>query len=150
MQTVTFVVGLPGSGKSYFANKLINETVRILTEQDPNAYIVSTIIVDDPKDFNQDIKPFLETGCNLYIADHTLCDGVYRYKATDLLNRLYPHVEIQWIYFENKPIICTRNAMHRMALGDNRDVFATIERYADIYIIPLDATVVPVVDATRL
>lgn len=96
---VTFIVGLPGSGKTHYIKNSLNIQI-------PNS-----LVIDDPKD-TFDISRGIERGGRMIIADPWLCDPSIREKA---LNKF---VELgNWGYdvyfFENNQEKCKRNIAYR-------------------------------------
>jgi hypothetical protein len=87
---ITFVVGVPGAGKTTYAKKLI--------EQDP-AYV----LIDDPK-----TRPNFEPTCKYLVTDPKLC---YR-TAFDTVNTQYP--SSHWVFFKTDPFICWQNVQKRL------------------------------------
>lgn len=89
------IIGLPGSGREYLANKLSNETSQIIYEP----LSVSEILEDKSLDLN-----------NIILIDSTLCLPENR---ADFLAKLY-FLELQFevFYFENNPRQCKINSFH--------------------------------------
>jgi|ETNvirnome_2_300_1030623.scaffolds.fasta_scaffold09510_3 hypothetical protein len=127
---ITFIIALPGSGKTYLANEL-NRTE-------------DNYIIDDPSNFKKDVLPYLD-GRDLIIVDPLLCIPKIRHKAWDLVMKgLYYNkidiynIKIQYIYFENDISQCKKNIENRKQDGDLRNVGITLELLAELYEIPND------------
>jgi len=103
---ITFIVGLPGSGKSCLGNEMINENTVFL--DDISKLGVEKIIENKDKD--------------LVISDVYLCLDDERMKAINVINKLIPDCKINWIYFENNPGQCLKNVERRKKDGDDRHV----------------------------
>ena len=80
------IIGLPGSGKTYLANK----------EYVPLGYT----LIDDPKD-KTEAKQLALRKIDLVICDPFLCDPKVRKSCVDFF--LKEGYEIEYIYFENNP-----------------------------------------------
>ena len=125
---ITYIIGLPGSGKTFLANEL-NRT--------ENNYII-----DDPKSFTKDILPYLD-GRDLIITDPILCIPKIRKKSWIVItqglfenNIDQKNITAQYIYFENDIDKCKKNVKRRKKEGDNRDVEISIELLSELYEIP--------------
>ena len=117
---ITFIIGLPGSGKTHFAATLDNE---------------DTVIFDD---FSADDIPYLpkEHIKNLIIIDPNLCNPDVLTRAVSFFSTRYPSADIKYIYFENAPAKALQNIQIR---GDNRSVANFIKLNTKIYNPPIDA-----------
>lgn len=129
MPKITVLVGLPGSGKSYYIKQNSDS---------------KTIIVDDPKNANE--LPDKLTS-DLIIADCHLCREKTRESLNKILQIRYPKAEINYVFFENNPEQCLKNVKFR---NDGRFVEPTIKNYSKEYSIPENATVLPVFDTSTL
>lgn len=122
MKKITLIVGLPCSGKSVLLKTFDNE---------------KNIIIDDPKDFNNDVLPYLYNDKHVYIADMMLCETENRVACINVLNTYCNGtVDIDFIYFENEPNKCLRNLLHRFEQDDDRKVYNAIGIYTKLYKIP--------------
>lgn len=108
MYKIKLIVGLPGSGKTYYMNQLDGHKI------------------DDPK-IGQEF-PILDQ--DILITDPNFCDEKTLNKAIKKLNSIYPDTEIELIYFENKPEKCLRNVEYR---DDGKEVSQFIKHYSSIY-----------------
>lgn len=106
---VTFIVGLPGSGKSYLGNSM--ENVHFIDD----VSMVGLKAIEKHKDKD------------LVIADVYLCLEEEREKAVRTIKRLIPDCQINWIFFENNPEQCLKNVCRRMQQGDDRKVAELIK-----------------------
>jgi len=118
---ITCVVGLPGSGKTHYANQECSKT--------------GGIVIDDITSFNQLKSAFVDNEY-IYITDPHFCIPQLRYNAEKMISSLGKNIEIKWIYFENSAEKCLKNIKHRK---DNRSVEPTIMIYTKIYDPPKDA-----------
>lgn len=113
MCKIILFVGLPGSGKTYYANKICDT------------------VVDDIVDLNQLPEQFAILG----ITDVNFCDDDILTKAKEILVKKYG-CDIEVIYFENNPDKCRKNVEYR---NDGRIVEGTICRFEPIYNPPKSA-----------
>jgi hypothetical protein len=95
---VTFVIGLPGSGKTWFIDNVLNVNGQY------------DLVIDDPKDLQQ-INYGITENLNMVIADPWLCDPDIRAKAEKKFNEVGWYVCYHW--FENDPEKCMKNIKYR-------------------------------------
>lgn len=112
---IHLIIGLPGSGKTYYANK----------------HFKNIQIVDDITDLRQ-----LPTAKEFVVTDVNFCDRLTLENARNVLTKLYGEVIFNHIYFENNPDKARKNVERR---NDGRYVEGTIRRFAPIYNPPEDA-----------
>lgn len=112
---IHLIIGLPGSGKTYYANKHFKDVP----------------IVDDITDLCQ-----LPTVQEFVITDVNFCDRLTLENARNVLTKLYGDVKFNHIYFENDPEKARKNVKRR---NDGRYVEGTIRRFAPVYNPPEDA-----------
>lgn len=112
MYSIILFVGLPGSGKTFWAKKICD------------------VVVDDITDFSQ--LPTSETlgSRDLGITDVNFCDSNILKKAVTILKNMYPKHSIGVSYFENDSHKCRKNVEYR---NDGRVVEGTIKRFEKIY-----------------
>ena len=105
MNKCRIIVGLPGSGKTYYA------------EHNPLG-----ILFDDPaqnhKSF-QKLKAAVKAGSDITITDVYACDADSRYIMVASLVDWNPRLEISWVFFANNLEACIANVQRR---NDGRDV----------------------------
>lgn len=131
MINILFIVGLPGSGKTYLANKI--------NMDNNNKYH----IIDDPKNFDTDIKPFLNQ--DVIITDPNLCFENDRIKAINKIKRFNEQVKIDWIFFENDPKSCLINSeLRNRNSTEFRKVDLFIKNFSRFYTIPENSNIVEV------
>lgn len=126
MSNILMIVGLPGSGKTTLA-KQIN------ADNGGKYYLI-----DDPKNFETDVMPFLDR--DVIITDPYLCFKNFRVAAIKRIESVKPGVKIDWIFFENNPEKCLDNAKNR----PNKKVESFIKNFSSKYDIPKNVTVVEV------
>lgn len=119
MGEIIIIVGLPGSGKTYLANK----------EYVPRGYI----LIDDPSSETFDVgKPQLDKAKNYVICDPHLCSSSAREMAILIFEKL--GFEVKYIYFENNVNKAYSNIKNR---NDKRKVsINTIKWFSENYTIP--------------
>lgn len=119
--TIFVLVGLPGSGKTYFGNLL-------QAEMDQSVFLDDISQTGGLELLKQD---FVDK--DIIIADVHLCRTDVRMKAETILKENFPNHEIEWIYFENNPSACLENVWRR---NDGRQVADTIKMLYPLYKIP--------------
>ena len=130
---VTFIAGLPGSGKTHLAQSLASQC-------DP----VHVWYVDDITSTDDLVGPFGSAYIkHLIVTDPHFCRPTTRPLAEGVIWEWYK-LPVHWIFFENNPQQCRRNVMHRIAQGDDRKVMGMIDALTKIYTIPKGADVRPV------
>lgn len=125
---ITFLVGLPGSGKTHYGN---------LLAEDPNVVYIDDISVrEDPM---REIQ--LAMGVeHILISDVFLCREEERKKAIRVVRRIAAlerfDYEVDWVFFENNPEQCLKNVAYRDKQGDHRAVNGLIRELTKEYKIP--------------
>lgn len=125
---ITMLVGLPGSGKSTFGNKIINNETNVI-------FLDDITVIGGIKELNKAVEFGWE---NILVADVFLCRPIDRNKAINWLNKNAKNYEVEWIYFENAPEKCYANVLRRNANGDSRKVNELIRELTKLYVIPDD------------
>jgi len=123
MTYVICMVGLPGSGKTHYAN---------LSSAD------DVLIIDDIKD--QKELPDPDVYRLIIITDPSWCKSSVREAANAALASKYS-VNINWAFFDNDPESCIKNVEYR---NDGRKVINLINELTKIYTIPEGCLSVPV------
>jgi hypothetical protein len=119
MRQIVLVVGLPGSGKTFFAH-----------EHFPDA-----LIIDDPRDRESDL-PSHDDFETLVITDPHLCRDEILKTAITILSVRYRVDRIAVTFFENDPVKAKANVKLR---NDGRKVEWFIDTLTKIYEPPHDA-----------
>lgn len=122
---LTFIVGLPGSGKSFLGKQLEGHFI-------DDASLHGIQIVKDA--VRNRISP-------LIVADVFLCRDTERIHAIMTLSG--SNYDIEWIFFENNPEKCLANVHRR---DDGRKVEGLIRQLTKEYTIPIGATVREIYD----
>jgi hypothetical protein len=132
--TITLLIGLPGSGKTYLGNKLSQET--------------GAVFIDDIKSTNQLSIPFAANK-DIIIADMALCSTNTRLECIRILELMAKEANIvliiNKIFFENNPQKCLANVEYR---NDGRLVKNAILMAAKEYAIDNDVTPVTIWEST--
>lgn len=125
MGRVIAIVGLPASGKTYYARQL--ET------QNPGS-----ILIDDPRNW-EEIRTVIAgfKTKTFIITDPWLCLDRNRVLAESKLNKL--GFKVEWIFFENDPQACKANDYRR-----ETNSISDISWFSSQYTIPENAKVIPV------
>ena len=99
MNNIILIAGLPGSGKTTLAEKI--------NEDNDDKYR----IIDDPRDLNTQILPYIEE--DLIITDPAFCFERNRESAVRFIEKNNSDAKIDWIFFENDPQACLINSRRR-------------------------------------
>lgn len=106
MPKITFVVGLPASGKSSFVEDFIRDGVPVFDDfmkGSPPAFARCPHL---PK-----IRAHLNQGRDIVLADILLVQPAFR---DEVVRELAPHsARIEWVFFENNPAQCLENSARR-------------------------------------
>jgi len=140
--TITFVVGLPGSGKSTWIERQAQGTDALVihdfkagSHNDDPAFQSSRHLPE--------LKAAVESGRNSFIADIDFCRSASRMEADLFLTKAFPGVKVKWMFFEKNVAACQANVRRDI----DRRVHARLAKIAEFepqYQIPQGATVVPV------
>lgn len=124
---ITFIIGLPCSGKTWLANKL---SLGIIP------------IVDDFDCLNKNFIVNLKNG---YIFTHPwLCVSRILNEEIIWANNNFDNPILELIYFENNPNKCLKNLEYRMKNGDRRNVELSIKTLTSQYTISQNVTPLPI------
>lgn len=97
--SITVIIGLPGSGKTTLALKMVDD---------------KTFLIDDFSLNKELVNDFLKTGLkNLVITDPRLCSTTKKRAETVLKTYLGDNIFISWIAFENDVESCWKNVQER-------------------------------------
>lgn len=132
MATVTFLVGLCGSGKSYLAGELIRTEGGHWFDD-----------VAGGSKYPQ-VREALLNGINCIVEEVGLCRRADREEALRLLSDI-PELRIRWVYFENDLESANHNVRARSNKGDVELHLGYNATLYPTYEIPADATPRPIV-----
>ena len=116
-----FIIGLPGSGKTFLGKKLSKER--------------KALFIDDPKTFSN-------VESDIVVADPSFCNPEIREKAKKIVES--NGFTVEFLFFENDPVQCRKNVELRVSMGDFRKVDNAITVLTKIYVIPEKVNVIPV------
>lgn len=94
------LVGLPGSGKSYYGRKSGLPFVDDVSQTGGVVAVWKAATTVPPPE-------------TLIISDYGFIYKEVRCKAVKLLQEQFPDCEIEWVVFENNPSQCCNNIKHR-------------------------------------
>lgn len=133
---VTFIVGLPGSGKTYAGRKIAGDGL-----------FLDDLSLLHQADAMDELASALRTG-PVVVADCYLCLFINRLcaqeKVQDIAKANGQDLTIEWIYFENDPEACRRNVRRRKHGGDKREVEGMIKLLSGHYLVPEGVKTIPV------
>lgn len=122
---VICIVGLPGSGKTYLANKIKSED---------NSFVIFDDISLHHKNDSLSLIDAIKNKRNVIIIDVNFCKKYVRDLAEIKIKSIDDKAFIEWIYFENNPDKCKINIKYRSEVfGDNRNVISDIDYYSKNY-----------------
>ena len=116
MREVTFIIGLPGSGKStlieyYKTHPIINYIVF-------DDWMLKTVNSFSKDDFRREVR-YKELIQAITNNNHVIISGIGFCKSEDLiiaekhLNLMFPNIKINKVYFDNNPENCCYNVKYR-------------------------------------
>ncbi len=144
MATLVLIVGLPGSGKSH----LVGEIAATL----PSVGLIAPDFMKDsighlPRVASSrhfaGLVSALQQGHDCVIADIEFCRQSKREELAQALAASGVPASLRWIFFENDPAACKRNATARRRQSLSEE-FEKIDVLSGEYTIPPDAETKPV------
>ena len=149
---LTILVGLPGSGKSTWADHR--------AEAIGDAWVYKDFLGDrrrvadlptDPARRLFDLLDEVRAGRTVFADDASLCRPHRRIMTEALLGPfLRPGYEVRWLFFANDPATCRRNVelrhRRRPDADRRRESLHWIDHLTGPYAIPGDAVILPVID----
>lgn len=145
MRHAIFIVGLPGSGKTHYANELSKELSAELFDDFKNNAVKNCQLFPFARKF-VDLVIQLRNNSVCIICDIDFCDSDSREDAQTCLQELVSDLEVEWQYFENNPEQCKQNIVQR-SQKENREVdkeLDNLRRYAEKYQIPENTKILQV------
>lgn len=131
---VTFIVGLAGSGKSFYAERLSQATGATIFEG-----------TEGNKAVKEKMLAHLANGGSCIVEEIAYCLPSRREAIVSNLCAILPEIEIEWICFENDMESANWNVKHRRNKEDARGHLRINQCYYGLYIYPGGATVLPIV-----
>jgi predicted kinase len=142
MAKLIAVVGLPGSGKSHYVQRLRTSCAGVCAEDYmANSHNNSARFVDSR--YYVDLVRDLREGQDCVIADIEYCDSWRRAEVEEVVRREAPAATIEWHCFQNDPQQCRANVDRRGRASAENEKRKICELSAK-YQIPLGAKVIPV------
>jgi adenylate kinase family enzyme len=130
IKNVTFIVGLPGSGKTTYARSIMDDTYFLI--DDP---------IRDKTLFDQAVKADKP---NVIICDPLLIGKEPERIQNIIMERFGDNLDFEWIYFENNQRAAWFNHLKRND-DDPRHINEQWHKtMSDNYVIPENAKVIPV------
>lgn len=136
------IVGMPGSGKTTYAKKLVEEG---LIDNYCDDYEFWPLKTDGKvwRDEDRRLIAGLNKGQAWAVADTRYCDSLERRKLKLALKKLVPNLKISYVYFDNRPDSCELNATRRKG-GLPRHEINLIYYYTKLYKIPPGAKIIKI------
>ena len=141
MARLTFIVGLPGSGKTRFIHEFTERGTKCFDDFKSRGRHDSCRF--DHSRYLGELAAALWVGYDCLIADIDFCRVEARDEAVALLRRWVPDVEIEWRCYDNAPTRCRRNLLADRSDSLARDLEA-LEKYASLYTYPDGCTPIPI------
>lgn len=133
---ITFIIGLPCSGKSWLANKLSLGIIPIVDDDFEDTSFIQLLT-----------KRYFSKNNPGYILTYPgLCEKRILDEELEFVNTCFDKHNpiLEFIYFENNPLKCMKNLEHRMRSGDRRNVELTIKTLTTKYFIPQNIIPLPI------
>jgi hypothetical protein len=132
MATVTFVLGLSGSGKTYLSEQLQKET---------GAQIFADLLSDDTS--LPALIQCLKEGKDCIVDEVRFCLPTYREEIIQHLSHIVD-LKMDWICYENDLESANWNVIHRKDKGDPEGHLDINLRLHPHYEYPANATIIPI------
>lgn len=145
VSVLTVVVGLPGSGKSTFVEKMKLEGAGFCVHDFHADAYMNSPQVEHSRHY-PDLVRNLHCGVDCVIADIAFCDPARRVSLEQTLQGEIPNLRITWTYFENAPEKCARNIKRRARSSLAADMDA-LWKHSAVYRIPHGVSIIPVYEA---
>jgi len=115
MQEVTFIIGLPGSGKSTLIKHYkLHPFIDYKVYDDWMTWTWDDLNKDFAADLNYpNLIQDLENNINLIISGIGFCDNEFLQKSEYYLKSKFPNLKITRVYFENDPVKAEANIRYR-------------------------------------
>ena len=142
MQTITIIIGLPGSGKTTYIK---NNSEKFRNAVICDDYDKSTDARKHSHDFKssiyyQDLKNALLNNKDVVLTDISWCRKEMREALKDNLEKMLKefkiNAQINFIYFENNPEACKKNILKRNREDRTEREIELIDRLSSLYVIP--------------
>ena len=137
MAKAIFIVGLPGSGKTYYVCDLASE---INAEKFDD---FKADAIDNCSHFTfarryEELINKLRSGLDAIISDIDFCKTESRDEARQCIEQQVQGVEFEWIFFENDPEKCRKNIIRREKTRGRSEpeTIKKLEMYSKKYEIP--------------
>ena len=132
MATLTFIIGLSGSGKTYLSERLKTET---------GAEVFTNLLADDSG--LMALMKSLRDGRDCIIDEVRFCLPAYREQILQSLSQITGLV-MRWICYENDLETANWNVIHRTNKGDPEGHLDINLRLHPHYTYPDDAEIIPI------
>jgi hypothetical protein len=137
MPKITFVLGLCGSGKSFYAQELHKQS---------GARVFENLLSDRTGTYYREFLRYVEAGNDCIVDEYQYCMGWRREEILQDLSRV-PDRKIEWICFENDLQSANWNVTWRTNKSDSEGHRWINEWLTSRYTCPEGAKVIPI---TRL
>lgn len=153
MQTITIIIGLPGSGKSTyiknnsekFKNAVICDDYEKSTDNHKHSHIFRESI------YFQDIRNALINGKDVVLSDIAWCRPerleILKEDIKNILEELGISAKIASVYFENNPEACKINIIKRNRRKEKveREI-RLVDKLSSVYVVPNGINIIKIVN----
>jgi len=150
MQTITIIIGLPGSGKSTYiknnSDKFKNAV--ICDDYHKSSYDHSHEFKDSV--YYQDLQKALKNSKDVVLTDIIWCKAerlkILEKEINAIINKLKLIVNIKFVYFENNPNACKINILKRNRTETVEKELKLVNELSKGYTIPHNASIISIIN----